>query len=431
MSDHKNGEVIIESWNAIARYMAMSVSKAIKYERAGLPVHRNKQGMTNRVWAYRHELDAFRAKLKTNPPDFAISQPPKRKSAQLLPYKIASLALTALLLAITGVVRLTNDLDVIKAPIHQFVVNPASGHYELTQRLKAGTRSMIWKGPNRDAISENTALTKIALAPPEGTHSSAALSVFRKQIDVFRDEQHVVIESELLEGTIDSGSPITEMTQFRSVGFWSTPYYHGWIICVNARNQWVGALLFLSRDGQSLSVLYHPGHVYYAVLNGRHVIATATLNARPSRSGYRPALFKVDLFEVLAYPKAQILPFSPDTLDPALHAKYRIRHVPALSTFDYLAFAPRTNDYFLFLRNAKPNYQADGLLRLHWKFADSFEAAKPGLSLTVDTNLDVRHVALVDQTVPTDFPLHRLRSALHHQRWNGSSWDPEIEVDFE
>ena len=74
----------LDSWKAIANYLGRSVRTVRRWETLeGLPVRRHRHEKGTSVYAYCHELDAWRAKLHEVPP--GATEPEKKESTQVMP----------------------------------------------------------------------------------------------------------------------------------------------------------------------------------------------------------------------------------------------------------------------------------------------------------------------------------------------------------
>lgn len=97
----------LESWKEIAGYLGRDVRTVQRWERSeGLPVHRHQHGERGSVFAYRAEIDAWRAARQTPPPEVP-SGDAAADWKRLVSYSVALLGLAVLAVAWRGARSLT------------------------------------------------------------------------------------------------------------------------------------------------------------------------------------------------------------------------------------------------------------------------------------------------------------------------------------
>lgn len=98
----QNHEAVLEGWKAIAGHLNRDVRTAKRWEVSeGLPIHRHRHSARSSVYAYRAELDAWRASRR--PEARGDAEPPKRRATR--PLALAATMVLALATAGGGAVR--------------------------------------------------------------------------------------------------------------------------------------------------------------------------------------------------------------------------------------------------------------------------------------------------------------------------------------
>lgn len=415
----------MDGWAAIAKFAGWTPRQLRNLEREGLVIHREMVGGRARVYAFQHELEAFfnqRQKYGSKKPiAYSIATTVKRHSGILpLLAGLAAGAIAFLLMWYKLPPKPENDI------VHyDFVLDAKTGLPSLLLIDRKGHREQMWVGNGTSNQWDiRSVKAKVAFGPATITEPATVISVLDDRIRVYR--HHGMHDLGLSLGSIvtEEGVTVRDLYDFSSVSFHSSPKYELWLICVNSQSDFMGLVAVLSRDLGLLAVLLHPGHVHTACLQNDQLVVSSTLNARDYRwDAYRPAVFAVDLIDLLAYGTAQVNPFSNRTLSEDRQSHYRLANVPVILS-RYVAFRGRKEDHVLTLDSKSTVSRTEGGIDGLWLFRGGQQLTNLAVVVHFTPQLELVKSYIVDQ-YSTAGPVD-LNEILSYQRWLGDRWGPWI-----